>query len=99
MAHGIPGTQKISFCAYPVFNTGTRLHVPVTFDGGAQSADRRKYGRALCMSTQSAESAFARFFGPTAIARVMQAANNVPPVYYFIYLLAAGVGEFELIPL
>ena len=33
------------------------------------------------------------FFASSSISSVMNAANNVPPVYYFIYLLAAGVGE------
>lgn len=33
------------------------------------------------------------FFGASSISAAMNAANNVPPVYYFLYLLAAGVGE------
>lgn len=33
------------------------------------------------------------FFASSSISSVMNAANNVPPVYYFVYLLAAGVGE------
>lgn len=32
------------------------------------------------------------FFGSAGIARAMQVTSNVPPVYYFLYLLAAGIG-------
>lgn len=45
------------------------------------------------MSASGAIGTTASFFSKSSIASVMQAANKVPPVTYFVYLIAAGVGE------
>lgn len=44
------------------------------------------------MSATSTAAGIRSFFGASSISSVMNAANHVPPVYYFVYLLAAGVG-------
>lgn len=47
------------------------------------------------MSASGAIDTTAKFFSTSSIASVMQAANKVPPVTYFVYLIAAGVGEIS----
>lgn len=51
-------------------------------------------GLSMSASSLTIES-IRTFFGSASISSVMNAANNVPPVCYFLYLLAAGVGECD----
>lgn len=77
-------------CAYQ----GARPHAPFALGDVSRTADRQKRDGAMYMSASSpAWGGGLKLSGPAIIARVMQSAGDIPPVYYFLYLLAAGIGE------